>query len=96
MLRIDKLPLAESDLIDIWIYGCKTWDAAQADDYLDSIEDTLNTLASSPKKHRIRNAFRPPVRICHHISHMIIYTIEEDAITIIRVLHKSMDVKRHL
>jgi toxin ParE1/3/4 len=59
MPRIDKLPLAESDLIDIWIYGCKTWDAAQADDYFDSIEDTLNTLASSPKNTALEMLFVP-------------------------------------
>ncbi len=96
MLRIDKLPLAEEDLINIWIYGCETWGSIQADTYADSIENTLNTLAHLPKKHRIRKNFRPPIRICHHISHMIIYMIEENSITIIRVLHKSMDTKQHI
>ena len=96
MLRIDKLPQAESDLIDIWIYGCTTWNDIQADSYLDSIESTLNALAHSPEKNRIRNDFRPPIRTCHHVSHMIIYTIEKDSIAVVRVLHKSMDVKRHV
>ena len=93
MLRIEKLPLAERDLIDIWIYGCTTWNATQADSYLDS---TLNTLAHTPEKNHIRNNFRPPIRICHHISHMIIYTIEKHSIVVVRVLHKSMDTKRHV
>ncbi len=96
MLRIDKLPLAEEDLIGIWIYGCKTWGASQADAYVDSIENTLNSLIHSPKKHRIRTNFNPPIRICPSISHMIIYTLEESSITIIRVLHKSRDVKQHI
>lgn len=96
MLRVDKLPLAELDLIDIWIYGCETWGAVQADSYADSIEHTLNALAVSPKKSRIRKNFCPPIRICHHVSHMIIYTIEENSITVIRVLHKSMDVKQYV
>lgn len=96
MLRIDKHPLAEEDLIDIWIYGCGKWGATQADTYADGLEKTLNNLADSPKKHLLRKKFRPPVRICHYLSHLIIYTIDEHAITVVRVLHKSMDVKQHL
>ena len=93
MLRINKHPLAEEDLIDIWIYGCKTWGAVQADTYADDIESTLISLAHSPKKYRLRKSFRPPVRICHHVSHLIIYTIEKNSITVIRVLHQSMGVE---
>lgn len=96
MLRVDKRPLAESDLINIWIYGCTTWGATQADSYADSIENTLNALASSPEKNHVRNNFRPPIRICHHVSHMIIYTIEKNSIVVVRVLHKAMDVKKHV
>lgn len=96
MLKINKRPLAEEDLIDIWIYGCETWSAIKADTYVDGIESTLTSLAHSPKKYRLRKNFRPPIRICHHISHLIIYTIEESSITIIRVLHKSMDAEQHI
>lgn len=96
MLRIKKHPLAEEDLIDIWMYGCGKWGATQADKYMDGIEKTLNNIAYSPKSHYLRKHFRPPVRICHYLSHLIIYTIEEHAITVVRVLHKSMDVEQHL
>lgn len=96
MLRIDKLPLAEEDLINIWMYGCEIWGAGQADTYADSIENTLNALIHSPKKHRLRKNFHPPIRICPHISHIIIYVLKEKSITVIRVLHKSMDVKQHI
>jgi len=96
MLRINKLPLAEEDLIDIWVYGCETWGAVQADTYAEGIESALISLAHSPKKYRLRKKFLPPVRICHHVSHLIIYTIEENAITVIRVLHQSMGVEQHL
>ncbi len=96
MLRVDKLPLAEEDLIDIWAYGYDTWGETQADKYADSLEDMIKSIASSPKKHRLRTEFRPSVRICPHISHIIIYKIKEDSIVIIRVLHKSMDVPLHI
>ncbi len=96
MFKIEKLPLAEEDLINIWVYGFETWGTGQADRYIDSIENTLNTLTHSPKRHNLRENFRPPIRICHHVSHLIIYTIEEDTIIIVRVIHKSMDIKQQL
>ncbi len=96
MLKINKFPLAEEDLINIWIYGYHKWGIAQADNYADSLEAKFKSLAQLPKKYSVRNKLNPPVRICPHVSHIIIYTIEDDAILIIRVLHKSMDVKRHL
>ncbi len=96
MLKINKLPLAESDLIDIWIYGHQNWGITQADDYADSLERKFKSLAKLPRKYNLRNELSPPVRICPHISHIIIYTIENDTILVIRVLHKSMDFKRHI
>lgn len=98
MLKINLHPLAEEDLIDIWMYGCGEWGTSQADTYADSIKETLNALAQMPKKHPLRTNLHPPVRICHHISHLIIYTIEDDesAITVIRVLYKSMDIEQRL
>jgi len=96
MLRINALPLAEGDLIDIWLYGCEVWGAAKADAYADSIERQINSLVLSPKKYSIRKHFNPPVRICPNASHIIIYTATENAITIVRVLHQSMGVKQHL
>ncbi len=64
MLEINKLPLAEEDLINIWVYGYKKWDVTQADSYIDSIEDKLNSLAKFPKKYTENKRFRPPVRMC--------------------------------
>jgi len=95
-MLINKLPLAEDDLIDLWIYGCQKWGINQADRYLDSIENKLGSLCEFPEKHSLRKMFKPPVRICPHISHIIIYTIEKDSILVVRVLHKSMEVINHL
>jgi len=94
MLTINRLPLAEEDLINIWIYGCEAWGPAQADRYIDSFETKLNSLTKLPEKYSVRQNLNPPVRICPHQSHIVIYTVEKNAILIIRVLHKAMDVER--
>jgi toxin ParE1/3/4 len=96
MIALNKLPLAESDLIDIWLHGCKTWGIVQADSYLDDLENTLISLTENPERHALKKQFKPPVRICPYVSHIIVYIIENDALNIIRVLHKSMDIKHRL
>jgi len=40
--------------------------------------------------------FTPPVRLSHHGIHLIVYHIEDNHIVIIRILHDSMDIARHL
>lgn len=49
MRRIRKHALAESDLIGIWQYTFERWDAAQADKYLDELNDGIQQLAKIRK-----------------------------------------------
>ena len=72
MLKVNILPRAEEDLIHIWIESCTEWDMAQADHYLDHLNDKIYSLAEFPEKYPIRKDFRPPVHICPHNSHIII------------------------
>lgn len=96
MRRIHKRPLAEEDLINIWTYGYEQWGIAQADSYADDLEEQFKLLAHSPGICRERTEFVPPVRIHRHVSHLIIYTVEDDRIIIVRVLHYRMDLKQRL
>ena len=47
--RIHKSALAELDLIGIWEYSFEQWDAAQADRYLDDLEDSIRLPADNPE-----------------------------------------------
>ncbi|PCK08693.1 MAG: plasmid stabilization protein ParE [Alteromonadaceae bacterium] len=96
MLSLNKHPLAEEDLIAIWIYGCETWSANQADHYFELLEAKINSLREFAGRYPLRSQFNPPIRICPHLSHIIIYTIDADTVTIIRVLHKTMNVEQRL
>ena len=49
-------------------------------------------LAEQPSLCREREEFMPPVRIHNHTHHLIVYQAFEDGISVIRVLHESMDV----
>lgn len=96
MLKIHKRPLAEEDLVDIWLYGYGQWGIAQADAYADDLEAQFVMLANTPGICRERTEFKPPVRIHHYVSHLIIYTAEGDRIIIVRVLHHRMDIAQRL
>ena len=96
MLRIRKSVLAREDLIDIWFDGYYTWGEQQADFYLDELEVKIDSLLNFPEKYYLREKFNPPIRICPHKKHLVIYTVKPDEILIVRVLPSAMDIEKHV
>ncbi|WP_349957961.1 type II toxin-antitoxin system RelE/ParE family toxin [Rhizobium sp. ZPR3] len=93
--RIGLSPLAEADLEDIWRYTVESWSLRQAEIYHAEIFEALEGLASGLKIGR-------PADIRHGYfkyavgSHMVYYLLRDAEIAIIRILHRRMDVGRHL
>ena len=87
---------ADNDLIEIYIYGFKQFGELQAEDYFSDLESCFQLLSETPHICRERKEFNPNVRIHHHGSHLVIYIIQTDHILIVRILHDSMDILRHL
>ena len=87
---------AEHDLIDIYVHGFQTFGESQAEKYFLELEDCFEVLGNAPLICRERIEFIPPVRIHHHGRHLVIYVIQDDLILIVRVLHDSMEIARHL
>lgn len=94
--EIRKHALAESDLIGIWEYTFHEWDAAQADKYLDELDDGIKELSDNPEMGAKRDYVREGYRVLFINQHAIYYTVTPSAIHIIRVLHGQMDPGRHL
>jgi len=89
-------PEAETDLIEIYVYGFQRFGETQAEQYFSELENCFEVLSQTPLICRQRPEFIPPVRIQHRGRHLVVYVIQDDRILIIRVLHDSMDIKRHL
>lgn len=89
-------PEADNDLIGIYVYGFKNFGEGQAEKYFFELEGCFQLLSETPLISRERTEFTPPVRIHHHGRHLIIYVSRDDFILIIRILHDSMDLPRHL
>jgi len=93
--RLKKL--AEIDFEKIWLYTAKKWSVVQAIKYTTELERVFWVLADNPLMCRERFEFKPPVRIHHHGSHLIIYKMTvEQHISIVRVLHEGMDIDNQL
>jgi toxin ParE1/3/4 len=94
--KIRKHALAESDLIGIWQYTFEQWGAAQADQYLDDLNDGITQLADNPEVGATRSFVREGYRVLFVNSHAVYYTVTPSAIHVIRVLHGQMDPVKHL
>jgi toxin ParE1/3/4 len=79
-------PKAEEDLEAIWRYSAETWSPDQADLYIDTLIQTIETLVGMPTMARERDEFDPPVRIHPTAEHLIIYRIEGAFLLVVRIL----------
>lgn len=84
-------PKARDELEEIWSYSAQTWSINQADRYIDSLVEILNTIAALPEIARERVEYQPPVRIHVHAQHLIIYRIEVNFVLVIRILGGNQD-----
>jgi toxin ParE1/3/4 len=84
-------PRALVDLDDIWRYSAEMWSPQQADHHFDESVQIFGTIAAMPTLARERSEFTPPVRIHVHESHLIVYTVTDYHITILRLLGGRQD-----
>lgn len=88
-------PLSTADIDQIWDYTADQWGVDQADNYTDDIRYICYGLAEGNKQGR--NADVRDGYMKYAIGkHFIFYRFQKVGIEIIRILHQSMDTKRHL
>jgi toxin ParE1/3/4 len=90
-LRLVFTPKAEADLASIWAFTAERWSATQAERYLTGLGDTLALFRAHPEIARRRTEFTPPVRLHPYRSHVVIFTADEEALEVIRVVHMRAD-----
>ena len=94
MPRYDFTKRALEDLRDIARYTRETWGRKQARLYREEIELGIRKLALSPGMGRVRADVAPSVRSFPIARHVAFYVEGEGGITVLRLLHPSMDVAR--
>ena len=96
MLRIVNSELAETDLLEIWLYTAEEWSLPQADIYLAQLGRTLKNLIDHPEMGKDRAELRKGYRSLLVNHHLVFYRLLDDEIQIMRVLHESVDLTKHL
>lgn len=85
---------AKSDLYAIALYSEQQWGKAQRNLYIKQLDDAFHLIADNPALGKNCDVLLPGYRKFPQGSHVIYYINGSNAaITIIRILHKSMDVE---
>jgi len=97
-------PLAEADLANIAAWTADQFGARQAELYVDALIETIEELAANAphSRSKARPEIGPDLRSLHvsrrgrRGRHMLLYQENDAAVTILRILHDSMELSRHL
>ena len=95
-MRLELSRKAQADLDDIRDYSLAEFGAARAIAYVDAVEEAFRRILSFPGIGAVVPEVRPPVRSLACGQHRIFYAVEGDSVFVLRLLHKAMDVERHL
>ena len=94
MKRIDYAAGATADIADIWDYTEERWGYAQAVAYDARIEAQIKRIAAGQAASRRAEEVGPGLRRALVGSHVVFFREDAAAVTVVRVLHQSMDVGR--
>lgn len=83
---------AEIDLIEIWGHIAKD-DPLAADRHLDLIDEACQTLASHQLAGKSRDDLAHGLRSFPVGNYLIFYTVRDNGITVVRVLHGARDYR---
>ena len=93
--RYRLTPAAEQDVEDIWRSTAKQWSPVRANLY---IRDFLAAFADLASGDRVGSPVLPGQDYYRLLvgSHLILYRASATRIDVIRILHQSMDLPRHV
>jgi len=95
MKRLVVSAAARADLRNIARYSRREWGKSRARQYLELIRARFANLRHWPEQGPLRTDIGLPYRAVLAGRHVVFYTVEGDAILIVRGLHQRMDVVLH-
>lgn len=82
---------ADADLGAIYLVGFETYGARRAEAYVAGLRGAVQMIADFPLACRLRENVQPPIRVRSFRSHVIIYTVDEAGVLILRFRHGLED-----
>lgn len=95
-MRLELSRAAQADLIDIRDYSLDRFGPELALAYLDSIERTFRRIVQFPESGATNISLRPTIRSVACQSHRVYYSVDSQAVRIVRILHMSMHAEQWL
>lgn len=96
MIRVEISEAADADLVEILEYGTDNFGRDRAEAYVAGFQTTFDLISRHPAAGAVHDEVRPPIRSLPHGSHRVFYDVFEAEAVVQRILHKAVDVKRHL
>ena len=95
-IKITFRPKAIQDLEDIYKYSEKNFGYSRAVQYVKDIDIALNKIIDNPALASDYSDIRFGLSAYKVVSHIIFFKLSKQRLTVIRILHQSMDYKRYL
>jgi len=96
MTRLFLSAASQADLEAIGQFTEERWGPVQKRRYADLLRQRLEDLLDHPESGSAREELMPGLRCANAGQHLIFYRLEGDLVSVLRVLHHSMDVRLHL
>jgi toxin ParE1/3/4 len=87
---------ALADIGKVWQYSFEFWGRNQADKYFSNLQNSIYELVDNPYLGVSCIDIRAGYRKYNSGSHVIFFTVTNNTVTVIRVLHQKMNFKRYL
>jgi plasmid stabilization system protein ParE len=85
---------AENDLRGILTYTVDRWGKEHAAGYMSGLDGLFALLRAKPGMGRFYSSVHPRWQRIEHASHVVLYSLRKDGLTIQRVLHKRQLLER--
>lgn len=95
-MRFQLTNKAYTDLKNIAKYTPSTWGIEQRKEYLARLDQAFHMIAENSGIGRNCDNIRKGYYSYPAGRHLVFYRIEDKAVTIVRILHQSMDVEQQL
>ncbi len=89
-------PAAQADLEEIWDYTSRHWGEAQAERYTRDIQAACEAMSDGTLVGRSAENIRAGYRKAAVGSHVVFARERSGRLEIVRILHRRMDVGRHI
>jgi toxin ParE1/3/4 len=94
--RLLIAPQAQQDIISILRFTGETWGQEQLLIYRNKLDEALKMIGQNPWIGHRSSELSALHRLYLVGSHVVVYRIQDEVISVVRILHQRMSLRRHI